>query len=101
MTIHAPFEPATLLLTEEQAAARLLMAPRTLREYRRMGQIRYVAITARKIGYRPEDCDEYVAARVRVEVPPVKADPTPKRKAGRGAPSAQIIPFSQRKGARL
>ena len=36
----------TLLLTEEQAAERLLLTPRTLRKLRQAGEIRYVALTA-------------------------------------------------------
>lgn len=86
--------PILQLLTEEQAAERLLMSPRTLRDIRRRGEIRYVALTTRKIAYRPEDCDEYVAAHVRVESPASPSKPPPKPAKGRGA---QIVPFSQRK----
>ncbi|WP_413714853.1 helix-turn-helix domain-containing protein [Sphingobium sp. B2D3C] len=54
-----------LLLTPAQAAARLHISDKTLRRLRQQGHIRYVAITERKIRYRPEDCDAYVASRVR------------------------------------
>lgn len=79
------------LLTEAEAAARLRMGERTLRELRRTGKIRYVALTARKIAYRPEDCAEYLAARVRVN-DPCETRPKPKRAGNR--PSGKIIPFS-------
>lgn len=69
--------------TEAEAATYLRMGERTLRELRRRGQIRYIALTARKIAYRPEDCEEYLSARVRVE-PTCDTKPKPKRRsAGR------------------
>jgi|KBSSwiStaDraftv2_1062776.scaffolds.fasta_scaffold1070907_1 hypothetical protein len=87
----------TLLLTEEQAAEILHVSPRTLRDLRRHGAIRYVAITARKVGYRPEDCEEYVASRLRVESPAAPMGP-PKPKRGKRAASTNgvVVPFSQR-----
>ncbi|WP_145073425.1 helix-turn-helix domain-containing protein [Sphingobium wenxiniae] len=54
-----------ILLTPEEAAQRLHVSDKTLRRLRQQGHIRYVAITQRKIRYRPEDCDAYVASRVR------------------------------------
>ena len=56
-----------VLLTPLEAAKRLHISDKTLRRLRQQGHIRYVAITERKIRYRPEDCDAYVAARVREE----------------------------------
>jgi len=85
------------LLTEEQAARLLLMSARSLRDLRRQGLIGFVQITARKIAYRPEDCREYVATRMRRQAPP--ADPLPKgtRRPAKGpAVAGQIVPFSQR-----
>ena len=86
------------LLSPAEAANRLHMSERTLRDLKRRGLIRYVALTERKIFYRPEDCDEFVAARIRVDEP---CDINPKQ--GRGKPKAlpahgggKIIPFSQR-----
>lgn len=87
------------LIAEEEAARRLLMSPRTLRDLRRAGLIRYVRLTPRKIAYRPEDCDEYVAAHLCVEVPRHDS-PSPKRTRGRTGPSrGVVVPFSQRKRA--
>ncbi len=89
-----------LLLTEDQAAERLLISPRTLHSLRKSGLIRYVQITARKILYRPEDCDEYVAACLRVEPQRRDASPQPKRRQGRANPSrGVVVPFSQRNKA--
>lgn len=84
------------LLTEPEAAERLRIGERTLRDIRKRGGIRYVLIGARKIFYRPEDCDEYVAAHVRVEQPcHMQSKP---RRIRRGDQSNNIVPFSRRKG---
>lgn len=85
-----------LLLTEEQAAERLLMNPRTLRKLRQAGAIRYVALTGRKVAYRPEDCEAYVQSRIR------QAEAAPSRPRARMAGnrrSGNIIPFSARQGS--
>lgn len=75
-------ELTTILLTEPEAAERLRIGERTLRGIRQRGEIKYVLIGARKIFYRPEDCDEYVAAHVRVEQPcPIQRKPK-RQKAG-------------------
>lgn len=90
----------TRLLTEEEAAQFLRIGTRTLRELRRDRQIRYVAISARKIAYRLEDCEEYIAARVRLDSAP-KKDGKGKGARGRAKPAAArddvVVPFSQRK----
>jgi hypothetical protein len=85
----------TALLSPAEAADRLHMSERTLRDLKRRGLIRYVALTERKIFYRPEDCDEFVAARVKVDEP---CEINPKGKPGRRARQGggKIIPFSQR-----
>jgi len=79
------------LLTEREAAERLRVCERTLRGLRKRGLIRYVAITKRKIMYRPEDCAEYVESRLRQESPANdRAAPRPIRRR-----SGNIIPFSK------
>jgi excisionase family DNA binding protein len=87
-----------LLLTEEEAAEALKLCPRTLRKLRQAGEIRYVALTGRKIAYRPEDCVAYVESRVR------QAEPTPvPRMRGRAVGNRRggnIVPFSARQGMR-
>jgi hypothetical protein len=87
-----------LLLTEEQAADRLLMHPRTLRKLRQSGEIRYVALAGRKIAYRPEDCEAYIQSRVRQSDPVVIHRPRPRAVGNRR--SGNIIPFSARQGMR-
>ena len=82
------------LLTEAEAARRLRLGARTLRDLRRRGLIRYVALTARKIMYRPEDCTAYIESRVQLNEPAPKAG-RPNRTRRR---SAVIIPFSQQAG---
>lgn len=85
----------TALLSPAEAAQRLDMSERTLRDLKRRGEIRYVALTARKTRYRPEDCDEYIAARVRVDEPcEIETRCTRAKRPGRE--SGKIIPFSQR-----
>ena len=93
------------LLTEEEAATFLRMSPRTLRDLRRARAIRYVALSARKIAYRVEDCEEYIASRVRLDSGSRAGDHSGKVEGTRGrkrqaAPrQGNIIPFSQRKTA--
>lgn len=86
----------TTLLTEREAAERLRLAPRTLRELRSMGKISYVRLTPRNIAYRPEDCDEYVASCLQRQTP--AQDPRPKgiKRSAAPAKAGGIVPFSQR-----
>lgn len=90
-------------LTETEAAEFLGIGARTLRELRREGRIRYVALTARKIAYRLEDCEEYIASCVRLDSGARASDRSGKVEGARGrkrqaAPrQGNIIPFSQRK----
>lgn len=86
---------APLLLTEEQAAEQLLLHPRTLRKLRQSGQIRYVALAGRKIAYRPEDCQAYVEARLRLETPSLRQ---PRSRAVGNRRHGNIVPFSARQG---
>jgi hypothetical protein len=84
----------TALLTEDEAAKRLHISARLLRDIRSKGRIRYVALSAKRIRYRPEDCDEYIESRVTK----VEPHPDPKPKLGRPRRQrsvAEIIPFSQ------
>ena len=97
----------TQLLTEAEAADYLRIGTRTLRELRRQRKIRYVALTDRKIAYRLEDCEEYIASRLRLDSVPVRADPAGPGACGKGqrgraragAPvrHGNVVPFSQRK----
>ena len=81
------------LLTPIEASRRLRIGERTLRDLRQKGRIRYVALTARKIAYRVEDCDEYVEAQVtRAEQRDTK--PAPKGKASVGK-AGTVVPFTK------
>ena len=89
-----------LLWTSAEAAERLRICEKSLRKARQQGLIRYVAMGARGIMYRPEDCAEYVASRTRRDEPcePVRSPPPKGR--GRAPGPNNIIPFSQRQNAR-
>lgn len=87
-----------LLLTEEQAAKRLLMHPRTLRKLRQEGAIRYVALTGRRVAYRPEDCIAYVESRSRQEQ--VSPHRRQKSRAAGNRRTGNIVPFSARQEMR-
>lgn len=85
------------LLTEAEAAALLRMSVRTLRDIRRRREIHYVALSARKIVYRPEDIEEYVAARRRLAPESAKASANSRPGRGKPAPAnGKVVPFSQR-----
>jgi len=84
------------LLKEHEAAAVLGIGGRTLRDLRRRGLIRYVAVTDRKIMYRTEDCAEYIESRLRQDEPcqrPPKPQPKLSRRRG-----GNVIPFTQQIG---
>ncbi|WP_353448035.1 helix-turn-helix domain-containing protein [Sphingomonas aurantiaca] len=89
----------TDLLTPEDAADRIHVSTKTLRRLRQDGHIRYVAITDRKIRYRLEDCDEFVASRARKapECPSTSARPRP---TGTSTSSGKVVGFSARPAAR-
>lgn len=87
-----------LLLTEEEAADRLLVSTRTLRRLRQDGEIRYVALAGRRIAYRIEDCLNYIENHLRVDEPAPMTRPAPKSVGKRR--NGNIIPFSARQGAR-
>jgi excisionase family DNA binding protein len=89
------------LLTEDQAAERLLMSPRSLRKLRQEGAIRYVNTVGRKVAYRREDCDAFVETRTRLETP---VDLPAGRIRGRARPRRQddgnVLSFTARRQAR-
>lgn len=90
-----------LLLTEEEAARRLLMHPRTLRKLRSEGAIRYVRTTGRKVAYRPEDCAAFVERQSRLETP---VDLPRAKGRGRTRPrrpeGGNVLSFMERRQAR-
>ena len=89
----------TDLLTSDQAAALLHVSTRTLRQLRQNGLIRYIAITDRKILYRPEDCEDYIASRAR------KASECPStsrrtRRISTSTSSSTVVGFMARQAAK-
>lgn len=84
----------TDFLTSKQAADRICVGERTLRDLRKRGLIRYVAVTERKIMYRPEDCDEYLASRLRRDESCPKHQKPPRRTKGRQY-RGNVIPFEK------
>lgn len=87
----------TSLLTPIQAAARIRVCEKTLRSLRRQGLLRYVEVSPRKIFYRPEDCDEYLASCVRLDVPEA---PTHRKSTRRHHTNSNVVSFSARRQER-
>ena len=82
----------TALLAPPEAAKRLHISERTLRDLKRRGKIRYVAVSALRIAYREDDLAEYIDSRVQLDEVGETA-PAPKQRASK-RPTA-IVPFSQ------
>jgi len=58
--------PEAVLLTTEQAAARMGYAPKTLAEWRQTGEGPvFVRVSARSVRYRIEDLDRWAEERLR------------------------------------
>lgn len=85
------------LLTEAEAAEALGLSARTLRKLRAGGSIRYVALTARRVAYRPQDLEAYVAGRVQMAAPATTQPPRAQRKPRH---NARVIPFTARPDVR-
>jgi hypothetical protein len=80
----------TALLTHDEAAAHIHVCAKTLRSLRQRGLIPYVAVTSRKILYRAEDLDAYVASQVTVD----HYQPTHQRRGGkRLRTEANVVSF--------
>lgn len=98
MSGRARLDCSSKLLRPEEAAAYLDVCPKTLRSIRQRGLLPYVAVTARKIMYRTEDLDAYLASCVRTEV----YRPTARRRPSkRLSAQANVVSFSARRQERL
>lgn len=86
------------LLTPAEAAQRLGICTKTLRQIRARGLIRYVAVTPRRIFYRADDCDAFIEARTRTDVPVHLRSNRSARRSGAAAP---VGSFTARRAARL
>ncbi|WP_081476885.1 helix-turn-helix domain-containing protein [Sphingomonas sp. PAMC 26605] len=91
--------PAMTLLTPEEAAERIHVCTKTLRQLRREGHIRYVAITDRVIRYRPEDCDEFIEGRVR-KAPECPSTSRKTRRTSTSTSSGKVVAFTARQAAK-
>lgn len=78
------------LLTEAAAASILGISVRTMRRIRHAGGILYVRISRRRIGYRPQDVEDYLDRQSRRDTPhrPAPGKPEPPRR-------GKVVPFSQ------
>lgn len=83
-----------LLLTEAEAAERLRLCQRTLRNARREGKLRYVLI-GRAVRYTEDDLKNFIDS-LRTVQPACPPNPKPARSTHRKGKSAQIIPFTDR-----
>lgn len=88
------------LLTPEEAAARMKVCTKTLRQFRRQGLIRYVAITARTIRYRPEDCAAFIASRVTLDDAAIAPVPRPRPRRTSPGKAGNVISFTAQREAR-
>lgn len=88
------------LLTPEDAARRMHVSTKTLRALRQRGLIRYVALTERKILYRPEDCDAFIESRVRTEDPVHHPRPRPRPKTS-ARKAGNVVSFTARRRERM
>ena len=86
-----------ILLTEAQAAERLSLCTRTLREARKDGRLHYVLI-GRAVRYTIDDLESFVEANRRIN-PPCPAKPPAPRTTRRPRKGATIIPFTARNAA--
>ena len=89
----------TALLTPAEAAAQIGVCTKTLHKLRERGLIHYVAVTDRKIMYRPQDCEAYLESRVRRGAQQWPTNSTGKPRRGPAARSGKIIPFTARRAA--
>ncbi len=85
------------LLTPQEAAERLRLSERTLRDLKRTGAIRYVAISPGRIAYRADDLAEYITTRVQCDQAPEPKPRTKRRVSVRAGTAHNIVPFSQRR----
>lgn len=91
---------ADRLLTPEEAAETLRVSTRTLRQLRQQGLIRYVAISERKILYRPEDCQAFAESRLKTDEPITPPRMQPRRRPARRN-DANVVSFTARRRERL
>lgn len=88
------------LLTEEQAAAELHISPRTLRELRAKGKIRYVRPSPRKVFYRADDVAEYLETQTLRDEPACPSTNPRKARSSTSTSNSKVIDIMDRLAAR-
>ncbi|HEY0624638.1 helix-turn-helix domain-containing protein [Sphingomonas sp.] len=89
-----------LLLTEDEAAARLQICGRTLRRERQAGNVRYILI-GRCVRYHPDDLDQLIEVKRTADRPkPTKRTGKGGRKIAANHGGGVIVPFSERQRSR-
>ncbi|MFN3424850.1 MAG: helix-turn-helix domain-containing protein [Novosphingobium meiothermophilum] len=84
-----------LLLTEDEAAQSLDISPRTLREIRRRGMIRYIRPSPRKVRYTPEDIDEYLTRQTKQDEPTCRSTNRRKVRTGTTTSSSTVSAITE------
>ena len=90
---------APLLLTEQEAAEHLHLSPRTLRDLRSKGMIRYIRQSPRKIAYTPDDIAEFIAKHRRQDEPPCPSTNPRKATSGTTTSDSKVIGITARRAA--
>lgn len=88
-----------LLLTEPEAAERLRLSARVLRQARQEGLLRYI-LRGRSVRYTIADLESYIDQLRQVQTPCFKPSQPKPRTQGRKVAPGVIIPFSERRRAR-
>jgi hypothetical protein len=88
------------LITEAEAAALIRVSPRTLRDLRSRGMIRYIRPSPRKVFYTAEDCAEYLAKQTRQDTAPCQSTNPPKARTGNTTSSTKVVAITAQLAAR-
>lgn len=102
VTNASPFSAPTskVLLTEDEAAARLRVCGRTLRRERQAGNVPYILI-GRCVRYHPDDLERLIESKRIADQPaPTKRTGRGGRKVARNHGEGGIVPFSERERSR-
>lgn len=83
------------LLNSAEVAGFLRISDKALLRLRTQGTIRYVALGERMIRYRIEDCEEFIANRLKTD------RPSTSRMRLRSRQAVRIVGFTERRQARL
>lgn len=88
------------LLTELEAATMLRLSERTLRYLRAEGKVRYVRTSPRRIRYRLDDIEAYIANQTVQDAPPCPSTNTPRASSGTMISSSRASAITEALAAR-